>query len=769
MRLGKYELIERLSTTGMAELYLARQPGPHGFEKIVTVRRLLPEVTAQPEVVRAFLGEARMAARLSHPSIVQIFDLGSTGKEYFLAMEHVDGRDLATVQERAAKAGLQMSAPVAAHVVSRVCAALNHAHTLRDIEDRPLGLVHRDVNPHSVLLSFQGDVKLVGFGLARATELAAETQAGLLQGKHGYMSPEQGRNEEVGPRSDIFAAGILLYELICHRRLFRRNTEPATVRAVLEDPIPPPSAVVEDVPDEIEAVIMRALTRDPSGRYADARLMELDLDQAMKASGWHAGPDELADYLDKLFPADERAPAPRMAAPEASTTRRFIEAQTQIESGAPSAPAAAAAQGLTRTATQARGSGPSARPAPSAAPGPAPVQAVRTGPLAFAPTQAIYGGEETGDPEDERTQIQTRPAFEDIVEEVAEVVVEPEDAPTEQAPPPGQQEEQTVASFSRPHFGDDAASPPEAPAAPLPKAVVPPPAPAASAGVSRSFHVAADGDLDFPAAEEAVRSERAGAPMQPVKTMAVGTRRPGQPLWLWASIVVALLLILGSGVVVLLKYRAGADSAGGVVVTSDPPGASVQLDSEKRFGVTPLTLHGVAPSSSHTLLLTLEGYHPWTKRLAPGERAVAAKLRPASPTGAATLVVKVDGEATGAEVYLDGELRGVVPLTLQVPIGSHTVVIKKEGFDEHTVQLRSLAAGETHTVSVKLVPESSNLLRGIEDRPAGKRGTKPKKVKDEGPVTVPRASPALSPLRNDNLGERLPSVPPTPPPRKPKE
>jgi tRNA A-37 threonylcarbamoyl transferase component Bud32 len=303
IKLGRYELVERLARGGMAELLLARQAGPEGFEKLLVIKRLLQSLSDQDDIVRMFLNEARIAARLTHPNIVQIFDLGQTDNdEYFIAMEYVRGRDLRAIQKAADKQEHPIPHELSTYVLSCVCRGLHHAHTLRDSATGSLlGLVHRDVSPHNVLLSFSGDVKLADFGIAKATALAAETQAGVLKGKFAYMSPEQIRGEELDARSDVFSAGILLHEIVCWQRLFRRESDFATIRAVESDPIPPPSALRDDVPDALERVIMRALERDRDRRYASAQEMQMDLEGVISDLGWRCGPVELANFLTGLF------------------------------------------------------------------------------------------------------------------------------------------------------------------------------------------------------------------------------------------------------------------------------------------------------------------------------------------------------------------------------------------------------------------------------------------------------------------------------------
>ncbi|MCA9669157.1 MAG: protein kinase [Myxococcales bacterium] len=316
-QLGKYQLVRRIAVGGMAELYLARQSGLEGFEKAVVVKKLLPERAHDEDTVRMFLQEARFAASLAHPNIVHIFELGKVDDDYFIAMELVDGADLKRCQERAEAIDQPMPFPLVAYVVGCVCRGLHHAHSLRDRDGNLVGLVHRDVSPQNVLIARTGEVKLVDFGIAKATNAAAQTQAGLLKGKYAYMSPEQCRGDELDARSDIFSAGILLYELICRRRLFKRQNEFATMHAVMEQAIAPPSAVSDEVPDELEMIAMRALSRERGDRYSTAEEMQLELQAAIRDNGWEVGQHVLARYMAMLFEGVEE-PAP-VSAPDVRT------------------------------------------------------------------------------------------------------------------------------------------------------------------------------------------------------------------------------------------------------------------------------------------------------------------------------------------------------------------------------------------------------------------------------------------------------------------
>jgi serine/threonine-protein kinase len=269
---GSYRLMEKLGDGGMAMVYRAVVQGPEGFERPVVIKRVLPELSRDQRFVDMFLSEAKLCAQLHHPSIVQVHALGEVGGEYFLAMEYVDGIDLATALKRAHELGKPMSLGVACYIASELASALSYAHGLADGNGRPLEIVHRDVNPSNLMLTKQGSVKLLDFGIARAAAHARvrseKTRTGTLKGKISYMAPEQAEGLVVDRRADLFALGIVLYECLTLDRLFRGEDEFETLRRVREAKVFPPSSVRPDVDPDLDAVVLKLLQRSPDARYA---------------------------------------------------------------------------------------------------------------------------------------------------------------------------------------------------------------------------------------------------------------------------------------------------------------------------------------------------------------------------------------------------------------------------------------------------------------------------------------------------------------------
>jgi serine/threonine protein kinase len=299
--LGKYRVVRRLATGGMAEIYLAEARGIEGFAKHVVLKCILPQYAASETFVRLFLNEARVTASLDHPNIATVYDIGEHEGTYFFAMEYLHGEDLGRLLRELHGRSQRLPLEHALTIGSGVAAGLHAAHEKRGVDGRPLGLVHRDVSPSNVVLTYDGGVKLVDFGVAKLTATAELTHTGMLKGKVAYMSPEQCNDQPIDRRSDVFSLGVLLYELTTLTRLFRADSEAATLRLVLEAKIPPPSSRVADYPPELEAVLLRALARDRDRRYASARELQVALEQVARSRGVVISAASLGDWITDLF------------------------------------------------------------------------------------------------------------------------------------------------------------------------------------------------------------------------------------------------------------------------------------------------------------------------------------------------------------------------------------------------------------------------------------------------------------------------------------
>ncbi|MBL8619855.1 MAG: serine/threonine protein kinase [Myxococcales bacterium] len=302
-RLGRYELLRRFASGGMAELYLARVAGSGGFEKICVVKRILPQYASDPDFVRMFLDEARLTAAIRHGNVAQVFDMGECEDGLYFAMEYVHGVDLRFVLHTLATREERMPLEHVLTIGIGAAAGLHAAHERKDREGRPLGIVHRDVTPSNLLLAFDGGVKLIDFGIAKATRRVTETRTGTLKGKIAYMSPEQCQGEPLDGRSDVFSLGIVLYEASTGTRLFANENEYAALRQIVDKDAPPPSRRRPDYPPALEAIVMKALARERTQRYPSALALQLDLEDFAASAQLTTSNARLGRYLRVLLPA----------------------------------------------------------------------------------------------------------------------------------------------------------------------------------------------------------------------------------------------------------------------------------------------------------------------------------------------------------------------------------------------------------------------------------------------------------------------------------
>jgi serine/threonine-protein kinase len=315
----RYRVVEKLESGGMAEVFRAESEGLQGFKKQVAIKRVLPHLSEKKKFISMFLDEARLSAQLSHSNCVQVFDIGVGDNAYFIVMEFVDGANLKAIAESLKKQGRDFPVSSAAFIAHEICKGLAYAHEMTDPNGVPLRIVHRDMSPPNVLLTKFGEIKIVDFGLAKANSQLEKSEPGIIKGKFSYLSPEAAMGQEVDSRTDIFAVGIILWELLAGQRLFLGETDFQTVKKVQQAVVPPIAQINKKVPPELERIVAKSLARDPSQRYATARELGVDLSKFMFSFGQPVSTFDIASLVG--LAVKEK----RVRAPQGSIIDKLIE------------------------------------------------------------------------------------------------------------------------------------------------------------------------------------------------------------------------------------------------------------------------------------------------------------------------------------------------------------------------------------------------------------------------------------------------------------
>ncbi|MFL5321178.1 MAG: serine/threonine protein kinase, partial [Myxococcaceae bacterium] len=298
---GRYQLLKKIASGGMGQVFLARTGGSGGFEKLLVIKRILPQLVEDEEFIEMFFDEARIAARLNHPNLVQIFDLDQAEGSHYLAMEYVAGEDLRRVDKKARAISTPIPLGLILRIISDAAAGLDYAHKARDAQGKPLNLVHRDVSPQNILVGFDGAVKLIDFGVAKAAGRMQHTASGILKGKYPYMSPEQADGQEMDGRSDQFALGIVCWELLTQQRLFKGESDMHTLRLVKDCLVPKPSSLNPEVPPAIDEVVLKALAPKAQDRYRDAAEFRLAIENLLISHSIPASSAHLSAWMQQIY------------------------------------------------------------------------------------------------------------------------------------------------------------------------------------------------------------------------------------------------------------------------------------------------------------------------------------------------------------------------------------------------------------------------------------------------------------------------------------
>ena len=650
---GPYTLTRRLAVGGMAEVYVAKTQGIGGFEKLLAIKVIHPTYSEDEQFVTMLVEEAKLSVLLNHNNVVQTFDLGCTDDTYFIAMELVEGADCYRIIKalRTRKASLPLD--ICAYIVSAVSSALDYAHRKRDSKGNPLRIVHRDVSPQNVLVSFSGDVKLADFGIAKAALRTQDTQVGVIKGKYYYMSPEQAWGDPMDHRSDIFSAGVVLHELLTGEMLYQADNLPELLDRVRKAELRPPSAYRRDVPPELDAITMKALARRPEDRYESAH----DFGQALTQFLYQHQPSfttaRVARLMAQLF-TDEYAAA--TGAPPLSTEkllatdpgrRDSVALKMTVDEYEPGAKSVIFDMKRTRDdlPTLGRPSGADDRPtSPNAI-------RVTARPPRYTSKQAPpVVVSRAGDDEDAPTMMLDRGnlALGDLGGELeADAGFDDDEATVVEDLDLGGRFKDLVAAEVRPA---------------LPAR--------GSPSIELSASLAEDADVYLNPVSVSGPNVIPKAPRVPREAAAMMTPRTDTPaaassdarsrriLQAARWLVVAALVGVITYLVIARFMTPGAPPV--VRIDSAPPGAQLLLDGNLLSEPTPARIEGLAVDSDHAIEVRLAGHEPWTThlRVQAGEQEQVAVLVPL------TRVVEVVSEPPGAEVRCDNVLEGRTPLRL---------------------------------------------------------------------------------------------------------
>ncbi len=331
----RYRVIEKLESGGMAEVFRAESEGLQGFRKQVAIKRVLPHLSEKKKFIAMFLDEARISAQLTHSNCVQVFDIGVGDNAYFIVMEYVDGANLKAIAESLKKQGKDFPVPAAAFIAQEICKGLSYAHELTDQNGAHLGIVHRDMSPPNVLVTKYGEVKIVDFGLAKASSQLEKSEPGIIKGKFSYLSPEAAMGQDVDSRTDIFAVGIILWELLAGQRLFLGDTDFQTVKKVQQSNVPPISQINRKVPPELERIVNKALAKDMGARYGTAKELGQDLIRFLFSYGHAVGTFDIAAIVQSTMRDKQKVRAPQGSIIDKLIEEALFEFTSLKEDGAP--------------------------------------------------------------------------------------------------------------------------------------------------------------------------------------------------------------------------------------------------------------------------------------------------------------------------------------------------------------------------------------------------------------------------------------------------
>jgi serine/threonine-protein kinase len=767
-KFGKYTLVERIAVGGMAEIYRAKTFGAAGFEKDLVLKRILPQFSADDDFVRMFIDEARLAAKLQHANIVQIFDFDQAemgdGPSYYIAMELVEGKDVRHLLKEGVRRNLPMSVAMCLHVAIESLKGLHYAHAKAE-GGQPLNIVHRDVSPHNLLVSYAGEVKISDFGIAKAAARASATSNGMVKGKLAYMSPEQVTGQQLDRRTDVYSCGIVLYEMLTRTRLFAGQTDAEVITKVRDAVVPPLRQRNPQVPPDVEQAVMKMLAHDVRTRYQSAAEAARALSQTSAYSANEAAP--LGEYVAQLFPPTARrsvpaaAPAPQ-AAPKAAAApaKAAPQAAEGVATMMADAPSQAAVQAAVAAAQAKAAAKPPAAAAPiseqstaildSNSPQHAQIQAQiaaatagnkGAAPAASKPPQSIM---------DQSTAIldSNSPQHAQIQAQIAAATGNKGAPPAGGKPPQSIMDQSTAIldSNSPQHAqiqaqiaaatGGRGAPPPAAPpragggAPPMASSGPPPMAPPPGGPPPSNATVMLDTPIQYPPP----RSVSGARPLAPMPVAKPPPKQSTMLRWIIGPGIMAVTAAVTFFIAGLVLPAAAVKEAqkqpppperpkGRIQLKTTPVGATVMLDDELQKHLSDTVIEGPVGESYH-LSLTLVGYKKHEEEIT--FRAEEGKLTinldkldepPATPhhhsSSSKPEVKKEEPKATGngtisifvhpaATVFLDGERVRQTPIAnLEVKPGKHTFLMKNDGLKKEEKRDVTIKPGSNEPIRIE--------------------------------------------------------------------
>ncbi|MDF1564776.1 MAG: serine/threonine protein kinase [Deltaproteobacteria bacterium] len=716
---GKYLLIDRVNVGGMAEVYKAKATGVEGFERLLAIKRILPNIAEDDEFITMFIDEAKISVQLQHANIAQIYDLGKIADSYFIAMEYISGKDVKAIFDRMRRRGEILPIPMTCYIVGRLCEGLDYAHRKKDAAGRDLNIVHRDISPQNVLVSFEGEVKVIDFGIAKAANKASRTQAGILKGKFGYMSPEQVRGLPLDRRSDVFAVGVCLYEMLTGERLFVGESDFSTLEKVRNVDVVPPSTYNRRIDDKLEGIVMKALAKDVDDRYQWCNDLQDALQRFLITSDSIFSRQDLSSFMKSAFAEDLEREKVRNQAALSASLGQDVDVDIDLEEDEPAAPAAAA----DRTEVFNPGAGPGAAGGtdpgygpPGVAPGTSPVTqpgvAPGTHPGAYPPAAAGPPGAYPGYGAPAAT-----PGY-------------PPGAPGTQPGYPHPSGDGTQPGVSpAPHPADPYHGSTQ-PRAPMPMPAMPPapvpgsqplgadsiggvprlPDPGPPSGVSPALRpIAVPEELRTVAeGRRPIEEKRGGKPPK----MERQTRKSGAGRAILLAMAFVVVLGAGGGVAWWMTQNAASAQTGSLIIRGTPRRAAVFLN-DQPTGTIPF-IDSRRAVGVYNIRVEHDGYEPFatTTTVGAGQTAtVDVTLQKAGGGVSTVLVVPVPLDA---QVILDGNLvkdGGNAPWrSTEIEADkAHTVVVRKLGYREQTYEWTPVAGAEK-TITAQLMPASGTLV-----------------------------------------------------------